>query len=406
MNPTVAFALHILLIVLAIAAAGTLIVWTVIKADDPARMAFRWALTVPIILYMIYVVAPLVGRGGYSGAFGGVPMTAACGLVLAIIWRRVLADLVANPIGSLYDGGTTPPDPHPAYSVALSRQKQGRYLEAIDEVLKQLERFPTDVEGQFLMAQIQAENLKDLPAADLTIQRFCDQPGHAPQNIAFALYSMADWSLSVGQNRAAARRYLERIIEILPDSEFSLGAAHRIAYLDNPEMPLGPHDPRKFPVKEGIQNLGLARARAQIAPLESNPAEQAAQYVKHLEQFPLDSEAREKLAVLYADHYDRLDLAQGELDQLIAQPNSPARQVAHWLNLLADLQVRHGASYQAVSDTLQRIIDRGPNLSTAEMARKRLALLALEIKAREQTHGVKLGSYEQNIGLKRGLPGR
>jgi tetratricopeptide (TPR) repeat protein len=405
MNPTVQLVLNILVIAVGAAAVGFVIVWTVIKSEDPARMVFRWVLTVPVIAYMIWVVAPLVGKGGYAGAFGGVPLAAFCGLVLVFIWRRALTALVANPIASLYDGGATPPDPHPAYSVAQSRQKQGRYLEAIDEVRKQLERFPTDVEGQLLIAQIQAENLKDLPAADLTIERFCGQPGHAPQNIAFALYSMADWSLSITQNRAAAQRYLEQIIALLPDSEFAIGAAHRLASLDNTEMILD-HDQKKFPVKEGIQNLGLARARAQIAPLEADPAEAAARYVKHLEQFPLDLEAREKLSVIYADHYQRLDLAKAELDQMIDQPNQPSRLVAHWLNLLADLQVRHGATYETVSETLQRIIDREPDFAPAEMARKRLALLKLELKARQENPAVKLGSYEQNIGLKRGLPGR
>src|SRR5690348_18087515 len=55
----------------------------------------------------------------------------------------------------------------------------------------------------------------------------------------------------------------------------------------------------------------------------------------HLEQHPLDTEAREKLAVIYADHYHRLDMATDELEQLIQQPNQPSRLVVRWLNLLA-----------------------------------------------------------------------
>ncbi len=99
------------------------------------------------------------------------------------------------------------------------------------EIRKQLERFPADVEGQLLLAQIQAEDLNDLPAAELTIQHFCEQPGHAPQNIAFALYSMADWYLALRRDREAAQRHLEKIIELLPGSEVALGAAQRIAHL-------------------------------------------------------------------------------------------------------------------------------------------------------------------------------
>ena len=113
--------------------------------------------------------------------------------------------------------------------MALARQKQGRYLEAVAEVRKQLERFPTDVEGQLLLAQVQAEDLKDLPAAEITIQHFCDQPGHAPQNVVFALYSLADWHLKVAQDREAARRALQKILDLYPDSEFAPAAKEAVA---------------------------------------------------------------------------------------------------------------------------------------------------------------------------------
>jgi len=127
--------------------------------------------------------------------------------------------------------------------------------------------------------------------------------------------------------------------------------------------------------------------------------------VKHLEQHPLDSEAREKLAVLYATHYRRLDMATNELEQLINEPNQPPKRVAHWLNLLADLQLRGGADYDTVRPTLEKIIEQFPGLPVAALAQSRLAHLKLEIKGRkEETPGVKLGVYEQNIGLKYGSP--
>jgi hypothetical protein len=42
----------------------------------------------------------------------------------------------------------------------------------------------------------------------------------------------------------------------------------------------------------------------------------------------------------------------------------------------------------------------------AEMAQRRLALLNNEFKGRQETTVVKLGVYEQNIGLKYGSPHR
>ncbi|HWQ90485.1 MAG TPA: outer membrane protein assembly factor BamD [Clostridia bacterium] len=392
-----------ILLILGIGMALAFVIWTIVTAEDPARRLFKWVLTLPVLAMLIFVVAPMVGKGGYGAAFGGIPLTAFCGLALAIIWRHDIASLAARPFTALYDGGSTPPDPHPAYSVAMARQKRGDYLEAIAEVRKQLDRFPTDVEGQLLLAQIQAENLHDLDAAELTIQRFCNQPNHAPRNVAFALYSMADWHLQFGKDPDSARRALETIIERFPDSEFALGAAQRIAHLGSPDMLLAGDDPRVIPVPRDDRKLGLMNDPVSKAPPERDPEELAREYVQHLERHPLDTEVRTQLAIVYADHYGRLDLATSELEQMIGQPNQPIRLIVQWLNQLADLQVRCGCDYDTVKQTLQRIVDAYPKLAAAENARKRIDLLRLELKGKEKSQAVKLGSYEQNIGLKRGL---
>ena len=405
-HPTYEIVRGTVLLAVALSAVGWFMVRCLKRTDDPARLIFKWILTGGVIGCLIWWVGPMVAKGDHVAAFIGIPLTAVVGLALAVIWRHNLADLAAKPFASLYDGGSQEPIPHPAYSVGQAKQKQGKYLEAIAEIRKQLDRFPTDVEGQLLIAQIQAEDLKDLPAAELTVERLCAQPGHAPQNIVFALYSLADWHLKITQDREAARRHLEKIIELFPESEFALGAAHRIAHLGSAEMLLAPNDRKKFTVTEGVQNLGLLRDQEHLKPAEPDPEKVAADCVKHLEQHPLDTEAREKLAVIYADHYGRLDMATGELEQMIGQPNQPGRLVVHWLNLLADLQIRGGTGYEAARATLQRIVDRDPNAAAAEVARRRLALLKLEMKAKDKSQGVKLGSYEQNIGLKRGLPRR
>ena len=93
--------------------------------------------------------------------------------------------------------------------------------------------------------------------------------------------------------------------------------------------------------------------------------------------------------------------------QLINEPNQPPKRVAHWLNLLADLQIKHGADYDTVRQTLEKIVEAFPSLPVAEIARSRLARLKLEFKGQQtEKPGVKLGNYEQNIGLKYGSPFR
>src|SRR5438034_7004491 len=140
-------------------------------------------------------------------------------------------------------------------------------------------------------------------------------------------------------------------------------------------MLLAANHRKKFAVTEGPHNLGWAKNPDPMAPAERDPAELALEYVNHLENHPLNTEAREKLAVIYADHYARLDLALDQLEQMIQLPNQPHRLIVRWLNQYADLQIRSGADYESVRSTLQRVVDLDPNVAAAEMARKRMDLL-------------------------------
>lgn len=378
-------------------ALGALAFWSIKRAEDPARALFKWVLTGVLIGFLAWKVFPTADAGGMA-AFSALASCMLTALVIYITWRHEIGALVAKPFSSLYDGGDIPPEPKPFYSIARARQKQGKYAEAVAEVRKQLERFPTDFEGQMFLAEIQAQDLKDLAETELTIQTLCAQPGHAPKNIAFALYSLGDWQLKYRQDPDAARRAFEQIITLLPETEFALTAAQRIAHLGSPDV--AAQETRKFVVKQGIRNLGLVMNSSQFQPKETEPGKLAAEYVAHLEQHPLDTDARERLAILYADHYQRLDLATDQLEQMAATENQPHKLIVRWLNLLADLQVRHGADYETVKNTLQRIIDLDPDLAAAETARKRMALLKLEIKGKAQNQSVRLGTYEQNLGLK------
>jgi tetratricopeptide (TPR) repeat protein len=386
---------------IALAAVFVFLAWQSIKkSEDPARTLFKWFLTLGVMAVIRWKALPMADGGGFA-AFAAIALAMICGLVMFVTWRQEIGALVARPFVSLYTGGDEPPEPRPFYSIARARQKQGRYADAILEVQKQLERFPMDFEGQMLIAEIQAQDLKDLAATEATIQALCQQPGHAPKNIAYALYSLADWNLKYAQDREAARRAFEQIIEMLPETEFALTASQRIAHLADPDMPMAQLEPKKFFVTEGVRSLGLAKNPVSFVPKEKDPGKLAAEYVNHLHEHPLDTDAREKLAVLYADHYQRLDMAGDQLEEMIGLPNQPAKQVVRWLNLLADLQLRSGADYETVKKTLERIIEQDPELAAAETARKRIGLLKLELKAKQQNQSVKMGTYEQNIGLKR-----
>jgi tetratricopeptide (TPR) repeat protein len=377
------------------AAFAGLVFLSVWKARERGPIVVKWIITVPSIVAMAFSVR-------LFGAFG-VFLIVFCAIILSFLWAPHIGAALASPITSALDGGDTPPDLKPFYSIAQAREKQGRYDEAIEEIKKQLGRFPNDFEGQMLLAQIQAEHLGDINAAEGTVQHLVAQTVHPPRLIAFALYAMADWHLALKKDSYSARINLQQIIERFPDTEFSQGAAQRIAHLKSGIV----ETPKKFNVVEGIRNLGLRpRSEAQVAAPSLDPAEQAGHYVKQLEAHPQDTEAREKLAVIYAEHYGRLDMATMELEQLIGQPNHAQKKTIHWLNLLADLQIKGGAEHDAVRATLERIEVRFPNSAAAEIARSRLDRLRLETNARKTSQPVKLGTYEQNIGLKKGSPRR
>lgn len=381
-----------------------LVVWAAIlilrRSEQPGRLVFKWAFTALVLGWATWQMKQFRGvDANLSRLWVGI----VAGFILLVTWRHNIAEFVARPIGSLFDGGDVEVEPRPYYSVAEAKRKRGNYTEAVAEIRRQLDKFPTDFEGQMMLATIQAENLDDLPGAELTVYRICSQRGHAPVNIAHAWSTLADWHLRYALDRDAARRDLQQIVDRLPDTEFALIAEQRIAHLASTAQLVATHDRHRPTVREGVQNLGLHKSSGASEPPPADIEGLVADYVRHLEEHPLDFEVREKLVLLYADHYRRLDLATDQLEQLIAHPGQSAKQVAHWLNLLADLQVRHGADYATVEATVKRILDDYPRTPAADVVRTRLSHLKLEFKGREKTSGVKMGTYEQNIGLKSGM---
>ncbi len=391
-----------------IAVIGGFVVWLFTysfkRSDNPSGLVLRWLLTIPLIVFYVMAIMPLVRRGGY-GAIAGILLAVVFGNVMLMIWRNSIIDIVANPIGGLYDGGKLQVVPKPQYSVALSKRKLNRPLEAIVEIRQQLAKFPDDYEGVMLLANIQAEDTKDIPSAEITLNHFCNRPEAPPNQVAAALTQLADWHLKLAQDTGSARAVLERIAERFPKTNLALQAAQRIAHLGGTaNILLAAHDRQAMPVPEGVNNIGLLDSTAFLQPQEKDPAQQAAELVKHLEEYPVDTEAREKLAIIYARHYHRLDLATLELAQLVNEPNQPPKRVAHWLNLLADLQISNGADYDTVRETLEKIAEHFPASPMADVAQSRLGRLKLEIKGQQKTPSIKLGVYEQNIGLKYGSP--
>jgi tetratricopeptide (TPR) repeat protein len=370
------------------------------KSDDRPGLLKRWLLTLADFLFLGLVVGPVVGRFDYGAAFVGVPMAAVGGLILAIIWVPHMTGAVGRKFGQLWDGGDVPADPEPFFSIAEARRKLGRYAEAVAELEKQLEVFPTHFRGLMMLAEIQADNLLDLPAATETIEVIVNQPEHPPKNVAYALTRLADWQLKYLKDPVAARATFQRIVDRFPDSPEAHHAHQRLAHLATAEFLAGSTERTPLKLTRHEEHLGLRPDFEGLKLPTPDPAVRARALVDQLERFPLDNQAREDLALMYAIDFGRLDLATEQLEELIAQPHAPEGQIARWLNLLADLQAREGGEVALARQSLQRIIERFPNTSAAETAQRRMATVGLELRAKKESQVVTLGSYEQRLGLK------
>ena len=376
------------------------------KSDNPTQLIFKWLITIPLIIVYWKIIMPWVKGGGY-GAIGGIVLSVVWGNVMYMIWRHSVIDLIANPLASLYDGGKEQIEPKPYYSSAISKRKMNRPLEAIVAIREQLAKFPTDFEGIMLLANIQAEDMNDLHGAEMTLHHFCDSPKAPDRQVVAALTQLADWHLKKTVDIDAARAALQKIVVRFPGTEIALRAEQRLAHLGETEkIILAQHDRQAMALPAGVNNIGLLDSTEFLRRKEIEPGKLAAVHVKHLEQHPHDAEVREKLATIYARDFKRLDLATMELEQLINQPKHKPKQVAAWLNLLANFQVECGADVDAVTATLGKITEMFPDSPMAEIAQRRLARINLEFKGLQATSEVKLGTYEQNIGLKYGNPRR
>jgi outer membrane protein assembly factor BamD (BamD/ComL family) len=400
MERTGAFIRGLVLAVLGILLVGA-IAWRWLRGsrDTAAVLVGKWIATALVLGVLFLEIVPGIVQGGGGAML--VPFIAVCGLILAIIWTPNIAAALAKPFGDLFDGGSVEADPEPLYSISIARRKQSKPLEAIAEIRKQLAHFPNDVAGQMMLAEIQAEDLNDLQGAQITIERFCSQEGHAPKNISYALNALADWQIKYAQDVEGARQTLGRIGDLLPDSEEALLAAQRLSHMGDANYLLSRGNRPAIAMKAGVDNIGLIKNYEPLKPVEEDKAELAQNHVAHLEKYPMDLEVRERLAILYAEHYHRIDLAADQMEQIIAQPGQPMKQVVHYLNLLADLHIREARDVEAARRALERIIELYPKYAPAENARQRMAHLRLEMKGHETREGVKLGTYEQNIGLKK-----
>lgn len=385
-------AVDIFCLLFVLAAVGYAFFRSLKASEDPARLVFKWAITVGLIVAGISVLRFMpVLYWPIAAVVFSVPT--------GLMWAPNIGALVASPLTAMFDGGRAEPEKKPMYSYAEARRRKGQAKEAVVEVRKVLANFPHDITGALLLASIQAEDLKDLPAAERTIEEYISQPKLPPPAVAAALQNLADLQWRFGGGGAVATATLTRITKAFPETPLAHAALQRIAHLAAAEDTRRQRAAVHYTVPTGERDIGL-RTGVKPAFQPPQPGNEIEQLVDQLRRHPADVESRERLAVLYAEEAGRVDLAVDQLEQLISLRAETPKRVAHWLNLLATVQARYGNDLAAAEAALRRIIERFPKSAMAETAFARLSSIGLEAKANAQTAAKSIGAYEKGIGLK------
>jgi len=378
-----------------IVAAGCAFAWRCLrKSAEPGSLIVKWIISAGVIGAQI-LIFPHVSPT-FLLAFLILPP-----VLVVMLWVPSIGSMMANLVTTAIDGGDVPMDAQPLYSAAETKRRNGHPQEAMALVREQLEEFPGDFPGVMLLASILAEDLNDLPGAQLALERWMEGPAATPQGKASALTTLADWHLQFAQDPEAARAALERIVKEFPDTPISHQTAQRLAHLPTVEYLMAAGKAATVNLRPGEKDLGLRKNYTGPVAAEPDWDALAEECVKQLEKHPADTATREKLAVLYAEHFHRLDLATDQLEQLIAFPNETPRHIVEWLNLLADLQIRIGKDLAGAEATLRRIAERFPHLAQAELALARLASLQGEMKGGHTAQVKTMGRYEKDLGLKK-----
>lgn len=365
-------------------------------------------------LRILLTLAILVTMGGVAVLMRGVqgPAAFGFGMVLALglymggflalfaLWHQTVFALISRPITDAFDGGGTTEELRPFYYKAIACKGRGEHLAAIEEIEDQLQRFPKDKEGWFLKAEIEANGLQQPVVALTTLDEFL--PLARPEDRPEVMFRQAEIELERMQRPEAARRRLEQIAKDFEGTEAARLALQKIARLPSGGWaqgnPLGDRD--GLVVVRHEEKVGLSEdLGARLVPRGETPENLRDQLLLQLEQHPDDHVARESLARLLANELGDPDEAQAQLEALVAAPGQPDRDVARWLNIMADIHLRSPSGIAAAAMVLDRLIQRMPGSPTAEAAERRLALLKLEASSKPEAPKVRIRKTTRNVGL-------
>lgn len=267
--------------------------------------------------------------------------------------------------------------PAPSYTKAIVKIFAGKYEDAENEVIHELEKHENDFDGWLMLADLYATHFGDLPAADRTIHEMCQDPSVTVSQISVALNHLADWYLKIGHDPESAHRALEEICRRLPNTHLEHMARLRLKSIPRSKQELLDHE--KVPTVKMPTLVKISDSENDVLPPDLAAA-QANQYTEKLKRNPNDIPSRVALAKLLAEQLGKVDLALEQMELLLDMPQKTEKQAASWLNLMAEWQMRFHHDAKAAQKLWERLLGDYPNTVEAFTAQRRLAFLKQEIR--------------------------
>lgn len=367
-----------------------------LKLAGVEKIRFRTLISLPFLAGTVFLLGmpphpmiPLIG--------------ALFGLGLAIIWGKPLILLVTKPFLDPF----MPSEELEAsanFSPAIRMRNQGLYSQALESIDKELEEFPTNIQGHLLKAQIWAKHRQEPTEALAILEEYlAKDPLPSVGSQIVALTQLAEISLNYLKDKSRAKAYFQIIVERFPDSEAANEAEQRIAQLSIATATKATEPIKKLTVTNDNRDYGLEFGRDYVHENLKKSVDDLSldDLAAHLHEHPKNFSARRELVQRLAFEADDPSEAMRFIQEALEIPHQSIKQRADWYHLLVDIQIRKLQNITAAQLTLKRLINEDPDCAMAEIAKKRIAMLKREMDVLQNKSVIQIGEYEQDIGIKR-----
>jgi len=265
----------------------------------------------------------------------------------------------------------------PTYAKAAINLQRGKYEDAEQDVLAELEKSEDDFDGWMLLADLYANHFNDLAAAARMIDETCSQPTTTVSEIAVAYHRLADWYIKLEDNPASAIKALEQISRRYPNSHVDRMARMRIRNIagKKEEKQTEPRTIRLPSLGKEFDNDSATEQNLEAA------AAHARRCSETLKKDPNDIAARETFARLLAEQLGKAELAIEQLQlllDLVANDEDAQEKVPEWLSLIAAWQLKYSNDEASAVATMKRLIHEHPSTAQAFAAQRRLHMIEME----------------------------